>query len=61
MNNWERKKREQGTYKLTKDHIKFIELTIKENNNIHMSELHKKVKDKFLKTWIFHVNIYMIF
>lgn len=43
----ERKEREQGAYKLTKDHIKFIKSTIKENNNIHMSELHKKVKDKF--------------
>lgn len=45
--NVDRKEREQGSYKLTKEHIKFIKSTIKENNNIHMSELHKKVKDKF--------------
>lgn len=45
--NVERKEREEGSYKLTKEHIKFIKLTIKENNNIHMSELHKKIKDKF--------------
>ena len=37
----DRKKRETESYKLTKEHIKFIKDTLKKNNDIHMKDLHE--------------------
>jgi len=44
----ERKEREQCTYKVTKDHIKFIQDTIKKNNDITVNILYGLLKEKFV-------------
>jgi transposase len=43
----ERKKREEGSYKIKKEHIQFIKETLKKDNTITMEQLHKLTIDKF--------------
>lgn len=43
----DRKERKLGSYKLLKDHVKFIKDTLKKNNDIHMKILHQLIKKKF--------------
>jgi hypothetical protein len=43
----ERKKREEGLYKIKKEHIQFIKETLKKYNTITMEQLHKLTIDKF--------------
>lgn len=45
--NIERIPRKQGSYKLTKKHIKFIKDILNKHNDIHMKELHKLFNEKF--------------
>jgi len=45
--NVDRKEREQGSYKLKTEHIKFIKEQLKKTNDIHMKFLHQLIKDKF--------------
>jgi len=47
--NIERKPRKEGSYKIKKKHIEFIKETIKNNNDIHMKELHILLTDKYKK------------
>ena len=43
----ERKSRKLGSYKIKKEHIKFIKDTLKNNNDIHIKVLYKLLKNKF--------------
>ena len=45
--NVERKNRKQGSYKVKKEHIKFIKDTLKKNNIIHMKQLHQLIINKY--------------
>ena len=45
--NIERKNRKQGSYKVKKEHIKFIKDTLKKNNIIHMKQLHQLIINKY--------------
>jgi len=42
-----RKDRKEGSYKLKKKHIKYIKEIIKNNNDIHMKDLHLRFQQKF--------------
>lgn len=46
-NSVDRKPRKQGSYKIKKDHIKFIKETLKNKNDIHIKVLHELIKNKF--------------
>ena len=43
----ERKKRDEGSYKIKKEHIQFIKETLKNNNDIHIKVLYELLKNKF--------------
>ena len=43
----DRKPRQQGSYKINKNHIKFIKETLKKNNDIHIKVLYLLFKNKF--------------
>jgi len=43
----ERKSRKLGSYKIKKEHIKFIKDTLKNNNDIHIKVLYELLKNKF--------------
>ena len=43
----ERKNRKQGSYKVKKEHIKFIKDTLKKNNIIHMNHLQQLIINKY--------------
>ena len=43
----ERKSRKQGSYKIKKDHIKFIKEILKTKNDIHIKIVHQMLLDKF--------------
>ena len=43
----ERKKREECSYKIKKEHIQFIKETLKNNNDIHIKVLYELLKNKF--------------
>jgi transposase len=43
----DRKPRQQGSYKIKKEHIKFIKETLKKNNDIHIKVLYLLLKNKF--------------
>ena len=43
----ERKKREEGSYKIKKEHIQFIKETLKNNNDIHIKVFYELLKNKF--------------
>ena len=45
--NVERKNRKQGSYKVKKEHIKFIKDTLKKNNIIHMKHLQQLIVNKY--------------
>ena len=45
--NVERKNRKQGSYKVKKEHIKFIKDTLKKNNIIHMNHLQQLIINKY--------------
>ena len=45
--NIERKNRKQGSYKVKKEHIKFIKDTLKKNNIIHMKQLQQLIINKY--------------
>jgi transposase len=45
--NVERKSRKLGSYKIKKEHIKFIKDTLKNNNDIHIKILYELLKNKF--------------
>jgi len=45
--NVDRKNRKQGSYKVKKEHIKFIKDTLKKNNIIHMKQLHQLIINKY--------------
>ena len=45
--NVERKNRKQGSYKVKKEHIKFIKDTLTKNNIIHMKQLHQLIINKY--------------
>ena len=45
--NVERKNRKQGSYKVKKEHIKFIKDTLKKNNIIHMKQLQQLIINKY--------------
>ena len=45
--NVDRKNRKQGSYKVKKEHIKFIKDTLKKNNIIHMKHLHQLIINKY--------------
>ena len=45
--NIERKNRKQGSYKVKKEHIKFIKDTLKKNNIIHMKHLQQLIVNKY--------------
>ena len=47
--NVDRKPREEGSYKININHVKFIKDTLKKDNTITISQLHTLVKDKFKK------------
>ena len=46
-NNVDRKSRKQGSYKIKKDHIKFIKEVLKTKNDIHIKILHQMLTNKF--------------
>jgi transposase len=46
-NNVDRKSRKLGSYKIKKEHIKFIKDTLKNNNDIHIKVLYELIKNKF--------------
>ena len=50
----ERKKREEGSYKIKKEHIQFIKETLKKDNTITMEQLHKLTIDKLTKFFSEH-------
>ena len=43
----DRKPRQQGSYKINKNYIKFIKETLKKNNDIHIKVLYLLLKNKF--------------
>jgi transposase len=45
--NVDRKPRQQGSYKINKEHIKFIKDTLKKDNDIHIKVLYLLLKNKF--------------
>ena len=45
--NIERKNRKQGSYKVKKEHIKFIKDTLTKNNIIHMKQLQQLISNKY--------------
>jgi len=45
--NVERKNRKQGSYKVKKEHIKFIKDTLTKNNIIHMKQLQQLISNKY--------------
>jgi len=47
LNNVDIKSRKLGSYKIKKEHIKFIKDTLKNNNDIHIKVLHELIKNKF--------------
>lgn len=47
MKNVDRKNRKQGSYKVKKEHIKFIKDTLKKNNIIHMKQLQQLIINKY--------------
>jgi transposase len=45
--NVKRKDRKLGSYKVKKEHVKFIKETLNKNNDIHIQFLHQLIKEKF--------------
>ena len=43
----DRKERKLGSYKVTKEHVKFIKEQLKKNNDIHIKILYEVIKNKF--------------
>ena len=46
-NNVKRKSRKQGSYKIKKEHVKFIKEVLKNKNDIHIKIIHRMLTNKF--------------